>query len=220
MYSFANRTDTQVVDEPLFGYFLKYTGVWRPSREEVLDVMETDATKIISGQLLAENNKPVVFYKHIANHFIGLDWSYFKNTKNIILTRHPKDVLLSFSKNLEELTLLDTAYGQQIELMDYFIDNDIEFILFDSNSILIEPEMSIKSLCKHLGIPFQKNMLKWSAGPRKEDGVWAKYWYKSLHQSTGFMPYKEKQELLPKKIKPLYEECMSLYERLKKHELR
>ena len=47
MYSFGNRADTSIVDEPLFGYFLKQTGVWRPSREEVLATMETDASAII-----------------------------------------------------------------------------------------------------------------------------------------------------------------------------
>ena len=33
MYSFINRGDCKAYDEPLFGYFLKQTGVWRPSRD-------------------------------------------------------------------------------------------------------------------------------------------------------------------------------------------
>ena len=121
---------------------------------------------------------------------------------------------------MEVPTLLDTAYGQQAELLDYFIDYDIDFVLLDSKSVLMAPESTLTKLCEHLGIPFQKSMLQWPAGPRKEDGVWAKYWYKSVHQSTGFMPYKEKQEALPEKLQPLYDQCMHLYERLKKHELR
>ena len=39
MYSFAQRLDTRVMDEPLFGHFLAFTGVDRPSREDVLRTM-------------------------------------------------------------------------------------------------------------------------------------------------------------------------------------
>ena len=45
MYSFGNRMDFAIVDEPLFGYFLDYTGAWRPSRDEVLKIMEKDPKK-------------------------------------------------------------------------------------------------------------------------------------------------------------------------------
>ena len=48
IYSFANRKDTRVVDEPLFGYFLKHTNLWRPSKDEVLSTMEQDPKKILS----------------------------------------------------------------------------------------------------------------------------------------------------------------------------
>jgi hypothetical protein len=36
-------------------------------------------------------------------------------------------------------------------------------------------------------------MLNWPKGSRASDGVWAKYWYKSVKNSTGFAPYSEKQ---------------------------
>ncbi|MGB0195676.1 MAG: hypothetical protein ACPF84_04020, partial [Flavobacteriales bacterium] len=36
MYSFAQRPDFGVVDEPLFAHFLQQTGAERPSRAEVL----------------------------------------------------------------------------------------------------------------------------------------------------------------------------------------
>ena len=47
MYSFANRLDTKVVDEPLFGSFLHLSGVNRPSRAEVLLTMELDHKVVI-----------------------------------------------------------------------------------------------------------------------------------------------------------------------------
>ena len=48
MYSFANRQDTKVIDEPLFGYFLKHTGTWRPSRKEVLETMDLNPLSAIN----------------------------------------------------------------------------------------------------------------------------------------------------------------------------
>lgn len=29
-------------------------------------------------------------------------------------------------------------------------------------------------------------LFRWEAGPIPEDGVWAPWWYKSVHESTGF----------------------------------
>ncbi|XP_044431134.1 branched-chain-amino-acid aminotransferase-like protein 1 [Triticum aestivum] len=56
--------------------------------------------------------------------------------------------------------------------------------------ILIHKPMNIlavfSGLCEDLGIPFQPQMLKWKAGPRDFDGIWAPWWYESVHTSTDF----------------------------------
>ena len=57
-------------------------------------------------------------------------------------------------------------------------------------------------------------MLRWKAGARPEDGSWAKYWYKSVHDSTGFGKYVQKSEPFPEELKPLLEECIPYYEKL------
>ncbi|MGK7368639.1 MAG: hypothetical protein ACNS64_00385, partial [Candidatus Halalkalibacterium sp. M3_1C_030] len=36
MYSFAQRSDTKVIDEPFYAYYLRKTGKKHPGREEVL----------------------------------------------------------------------------------------------------------------------------------------------------------------------------------------
>ena len=70
----------------------------------------------------------------------------------------------------------------------------------------------MKKLCLLLNISFEKRMLEWAKGGRKEDGVWAKYWYKNVHNSSSFLPYSEKaislnnsNLVLAKKCKPYYE---------------
>ena len=42
MYSFAQRSDTTVFDEPLYAHYLKESGVIHPGREEVLLEQENE----------------------------------------------------------------------------------------------------------------------------------------------------------------------------------
>ena len=57
-------------------------------------------------------------------------------------------------------------------------------------------------------------MLHWPTGARPEDGVWAPYWYESIHKSTGYLPYKPKSTPFPVHLKPLLRECIPHYEKL------
>jgi len=214
MYSFANRSDTAVVDEPLFGYFLEHTGVWRPSREEVLATMETDASNIVDTLINPPTDMPVYFMKHMANHVAGLELDFLQEFDNILLIRDPKDVLLSYSRNVTEPTLLDTAYKMQLELLDFFTKNSIPYVILNAKNVLLNPENQLTALCENMNISFQHSMLDWEAGPRHEDGIWAKYWYESVHKSTGFVPYKEKNETMPPNLHSLYHECMYFYEKM------
>jgi hypothetical protein len=219
MYSFANRSDTAVVDEPLFGYFLKQTGVWRPSREEVLATMETDPQKVINSLLEPSTDLSVYFMKHMANHLVDLDLAFLDRFKNVILIRDPKDVLLSYSKQVEEPTLLDTAYEMQADLIDHFEAAGTPFTVLNAKNVLLNPEGQLRELCDRLNIPFQSSMLNWDTGPREEDGVWAKYWYESVHESTEFGPYREKTEELPSNLTSLYDECVEYYGKLERFQV-
>ena len=50
----------------------------------------------------------------------------------------------------------------------------------------------MRRLCGRLGLEFESSMLNWPKGRRDSDGVWAKYWYESVWNSTGFAAYQEK----------------------------
>jgi hypothetical protein len=62
-------------------------------------------------------------------------------------------------------------------------------------------------------------MLHWQAGPRPEDGIWAKHWYHAVHKSTGFSPYVHKDSF-PERLEPLLAECAPWYEKLFDHAIR
>ena len=93
-------------------------------------------------------------------------------------------------------------------------------IVIDSREFLLDPENMLRRLCARLGIDFDPAMLSWPAGPRDSDGVWGKYWYDSVWQSTGFAPYREKSYDLAARAADIAAQARPYYERLYRHRLR
>jgi len=57
-------------------------------------------------------------------------------------------------------------------------------------------------------------MLSWSAGPIRQDGIWAEHWYQNVWRSTGFIKQKTSDRELPAKLEDLYQECLTYYNQL------
>ncbi len=215
MYSFAQRSDTKVYDEPLYAHYLSNTdaGEYHPGADEVLERMENDGNKVIQ-MILGDHGKPVAFFKQMTHHLVNIDHSFMKNMVNIILTRNPAEMLPSYAKEVPNPTMRDVGYKQHHELLDYLEQIGNLPVILTSENVLKNPSKTLQKLCEKIGIPFDENMLRWEKGPRPEDGSWAKYWYHSVHQSTGFIQYQPKNESFPDYLKPLLDECLPYYEKL------
>jgi len=214
MYSFAQRSDTRVVDEPLYGHYLRVSGVEHPGREEVLAAMETDGEKVVREVVLGATERPVLFMKQMAHHLVKLDRDFLSRTVNILLIRNPRDVLMSLVHQIPQPRLADTGIGMQSELYDELRSLGQDPPVVDSRELLLAPREVLAELLDRLGLPFEEAMLRWSPGVRPEDGVWAPHWYANVHRSTGFAPYRPKTGSFPEPLSPLLEECMPHYERL------
>ena len=83
-----------------------------------------------------------------------------------------------------------------------------------------DPRGVLTQLCTRLGIAFDPAMLKWKAGPRDFDGVWAPHWYASVHRSTGFQPYAPKTKPFPARLRPLLDECGPYFDALARRAIR
>ncbi len=213
MYSFAQRIDTTVIDEPLYAHYLTHTNAseYHPGAEEVIADQENDGRKVIEKIIFGEYKTPFVFFKHMTHHLVDLDWSFMKETINIILTRDPNDMLRSIVNQIPNPSIRDVGYQAHLELMEYLISIGQNPIVIDSKEVLIDPRKKLTEICQHIGIPFNEAMLSWDTGARPEDGIWAKHWYHNVHTSTGFQPYKPKTEPFPDHLKGLLEECEELY---------
>jgi len=216
MYSFAQRPDTQVYDEPLYGFYLRQkpeTQAYHPGAVEIMQAMETSGEKVVQ-MMLGATQKPVLFFKNMTHHLLDLDRSFMSEMVNVILTRNPEEMLPSFAEVIENPTLDDVGYQLHIELIEMLEIQNLPFIVLDSKNILLNPEKELRRLCKVAQIPFVDRMLSWEAGKRPEDGIWAPYWYKSVHLSTGFQKYKPKTAPFPQHLEPLLAACQPYYEKL------
>lgn len=221
MYAFAQRSDTKVFDEPLYAYYLRHhpeAHLYHPGSEDILNTMENDGDKVVAG-MLNNQEKPVLFFKHMTHHLLHLNREFMKQTVNIILTRNPIEMLPSFSKVIEHPSIDDVGYALHIELLEYFKVHNIPFTVLDSKKVLVNPEGTLQELCKVIGIPFNEKMLSWRPQQLKEDGIWAKYWYDSVHKSSGFMKYSSKHHAFPEHLNPLLKECIPYYEALIAHSI-
>ena len=221
MYSFAQNDNVAVIDEPLYGHYLRVTGAEHPGRDEVIAAMNCDGDAVIR-QLLdrqARNPEPRLFMKHMAHHLVDIDLGFLRETCNVFLIRDPRDMLPSLSIQLPEPSLADTGLRRQWELFSDLLNAGQAPAVLDSRELLTSPRTVLGAHCEHVGLAFTPAMLNWKAGPRPEDGVWAPYWYHSVHRSTGFAPYQAKSQF-PDRLQPLLEECQPWYDRLFEHAIR
>jgi len=220
MYAFGNRTDCHIVDEPFYGVYLKtHPDIDHPGREEVLATMPLDFQEVLDETIFREYNTPHVFFKDMAHHLDGLPWSFMGALKNVLLIRKPRALIASFARVINNPTMLDIGLALEFRIMEYFIDNKIEFVVVDSGDIKSDPKRYLNKLCQWLEIEFTEHMLNWPAGPRPEDGIWAKYWYKNVHLSTGFSKAPLSDHPFPRQLQGLLEEAEIYYETLSEYKI-
>jgi hypothetical protein len=214
MYSWAQRPDTVVMDEPLYGYYLEHTGIVHPGREEVMEAMDCDRDKVLAHMTAGDYGKPIVFFKHMAHHMVDVDYRLMATMHNLFFIRNPRQVLASYAAVISHPVSDDVGIEKQFELYQYAKEKGYNVWVLDSGVLLQNPKTVLEKLCAAMEIPFYENMLYWEAGARPEDGVWAKHWYANVHRSTGFAPQKDDDRSLPEHLEPLCNRLMPIYERL------
>lgn len=214
MYSFRERSDTTVYDEPLYAHYLRTTGRDHPGRDDVLATQENDGDAVVRDVLLAPQPTEVAFFKQMAHHLVDLDDAFLGECRNILLTRDPRNMLPSLAVQLPDARLADTGLDVQVRLLDAILAAGDTPIVIDSRILLDDPGRVLAEVCGRLGIQFDESMLSWDAGPKPEDGVWAPHWYANVHRTTGFLPYADTTRPLPDHLRPVLDVALPLYDRL------
>ena len=221
MYSFAELDGVRVVDEPLYGHYLRVSGADHPGRDDVIAAMNCDGDAVMADLLSQQRRDPAtrLFLKHMAHHLVGIDTSFLERTANVFLVRDPREMLPSLTIQLPGAGLDDTGLMRQWQLFDHLRSTGPAPVIVDSRELLLDPPGVLRALCRAIDVDYSDSMLHWQPGPRAEDGVWAPHWYDAVHKSRGFQRYRPKGEF-PAQLEPLLDECEPWYRRLYEHALR
>jgi len=220
MRAFENRRDCQVVDEPLYGYYLHSTGLAHPGGDEIISTMDCDWRSVVAGLCQKTPGPCEVYYqKHMTHHLlpeVALEFS--DSLRNCFLIREPRRIIASYLRVRPDFSLQELGFPQQWSLFQRVADKlGSAPPVLDSAQVLKAPEKNLRALCEAVGIAFSHDMLRWPEGPRNSDGIWGPHWYESVYQSTGFQRAQNTPLgalKIPRKYEALCKEADRIYEDL------
>ena len=213
MYSFAQRGDTVVLDEPFYAFYLLTSGANHPGRDEVLR-SQSNSEEAVKKEIFSIRNKDVVFIKNMSHHLEVMDESFVDDVVNVFFIRDPRQIIASYAQVIDKPVMRDIGVEYQFNLWQKLVDRKQDPIVLDAGNLLKAPRLVLQRLCERIGIPFEESMMKWHAGPKPYDGVWAPHWYSNVHRSTGFEPQASSSRPLPSHLEDLYQQAKALYEKL------
>jgi hypothetical protein len=156
------------------------------------------------------------------HHMTGpIGYDDFEGFTHAFLIREPERMIASYLRKRETAAFEDFGLEQQAE----FFEREADRLgrappVIDARDVLANPQSVLSKLCEALGIPWDKSMLVWEAGPRPTDGPWAPHWYASVEASSGFGPPETDDINLPDEARSLAARCRPFYERLAAHRIR
>ncbi|MCL4675016.1 MAG: HAD family hydrolase [Pararhodobacter sp.] len=218
MYAFAARGDCTASDEPFYAAYLARTGLDHPMRAQILASQPTDPAEVA---LESDQPTPLWYQKHMTQHMLpAMPTGWMAACRHAFLIRHPARVIASYARKREAPTLDDIGFVQQQRLFDHVCQTTGAIPpVIESTDIRANPGPMLRALCQALAIPYTERMLRWPAGPKPYDGVWAPAWYHAVHASTGFDAAEGPLPDLPAAYRPLAEAAMPAYTALAAHRL-
>jgi len=236
--SFEQLAGCIVYDEPFLGpyrWIRKESYHWEEVTETFHQNMEKDYKKVIkklTGDL--PDGYSFSFQKLSTDEYLpefGTEWILQLN--NFFLIRHPKDILLSLKKALDNQTFLKPTITDELvgikALYDIFqllkSTTGKTPLVVSSDDVVKNPQRTLQWLCDSLGLEFSENMLSWDknlqnsvlSSSSEEIDVTSDAWYETLRNSQSFQPYAKNEEDLPQDLIPMLETCMPYYESLLGH---
>jgi hypothetical protein len=223
MYSFGNRPDCEVWDEPFYAFSLKHHGNDHPLRDEIMAAYESDYDRVVALCTSSPNStKPIFYQKHMTHHMLpGYDRRWVLQLLNAFLIRDPVAVLSSYARKWQDVSLRAIGIVEQWQLFDLVAQAlGRAPPVVDAEDVLQAPAETLTRLCGALGLDFCPAMLSWPQGPKPFDGLWGRHWYNAVHASTGFEPSQAQPSVvLPAALGRIADEALPIYERLRAHRL-
>ena len=135
MYSFAQRSDTRVWDEPFYAVYLHRSGVTHPGADQVLKALPVDEAEVRLS-ILESSDKPVQFVKNMAHHVEVLNEPLFDQAANIFLIRDPQHILSSYTEVISRPVMRDIGIAYQYTLFNDLRKRGGDPLVVDSGLLL------------------------------------------------------------------------------------
>lgn len=227
MRSWEARSDSIVIDEPLYGHYLRWlpneTFRQHPGADQTIAAMDCD-WRSVTHHLLGPvpGGKPVWYQKHMAHHLTpDVDPDWIGGLTNCFLIRDPAAMIASFAKVIPNPTAADLGLPQQVELFERVRQRTGTVpAVIDSHDVLRDPRRILSALCERVGLVFEPGMLRWQPGARPTDGVWAPHWYANVEQSTGFAPPRHETAEVPGHLIGVLDQCRPMYDLLAQYRIK
>lgn len=213
MYAFSRRPGYRIIDEPFYACYLHKNGVVHPGFDAIVASQPEDPERV-KKNLAKKAEKSDLFIKNMSHHMDGINLEFLKAHRVLMLIRDPKLQIASFSGVSHNPTMKDIGIKAQVAFFDQLRQMGKEVVIVDSGDLLRDPEQMLKRMCTELDLPFTNKMLKWSAEPIEEGEVWAKYWNRNVHRSTGFETESIADVKLEGGLDELHQEALPFYRRL------
>ncbi|XP_039136592.1 branched-chain-amino-acid aminotransferase-like protein 2 [Dioscorea cayenensis subsp. rotundata] len=182
--------------------------------------MESDGNTIIKEVIYGPGKKKYRYSKSMAAQRLpNLTKDLMKKGKHFMLIRNPLYILTSLNKVMPP-SFLELGWAELVSIYCEQCELGNPPPVIDAEDLRQNPEAVLNDLCHDLGIPFQKSMLKWEAGPKPVDGLWAPWWYKDAHKSTGFTTSRRTYSMVWPFSSALYdllEQSLPFYNMLRRH---
>lgn len=217
MYSFASRKDIAVLDEPLHGYYLGFSGQDRYYRSDVLENMDVDPARILDTVAHCDIRQAYLFVKNITNQIIGLSWEFILNMRNIILIQEPEPMIQQYRRHIPGIELLDLSYEVQYHVLLYLVEHGIEPVVVRDTDLLARPMEVLTMVCRKLELPMDPAMLSWEKGPKEFDGVWGKHWYQDVWPTSAYADFIPGASALPKEFEFIADKARQHYMKLQRY---
>jgi hypothetical protein len=215
MYAFRQLKHTTVVDEPLYGHYLRVTGTKKhPISETALQKLNLNGQQAMHDLTYGTCDCSILFIKNMCHHLIDLELDFLADLTNVFLIREPAESILSLTKIIDKPILRDTGFDKQIAIFNAVCEMGQIPPVIDRSELLKNPEHVLRQLCEKLNIPFNISMLQWKSGPKQEDNPGQDNWYHAVRKSIGFQPYQPYAISVPENLKPLVATCQPLYEKM------
>ena len=214
-----------IFDEPLYPPYLATQEVDHPHRSEIVEYYDTDYQNVI--RTITGNLPPGAsfsFQKHTANNLPpNYDLEWLMNLENFFLIRHPREMIASrqniysYPKDftLKEIGLED-LYNLFTSLQDRTGNTPL---VVDSADAIANPRRVLQVLCDRFDLCYSDGMLAWESGIRETDPLWAKSWYKTVINSSGFLPLTQQEIALPEHLVPIVKQCLPFYAKLREYSI-